>query len=463
MLQRRIRLMRGHVVVCGLGYVGTAFVHRLREAGVQLVGIEVDPAIPGIELCRSLNIPVVVGDAQLARTLHAAGVPRAARLLAVCSQDAVNTEIVAVARRLTIRRPDDQLRCLAQIGDPQLRALLRIQQANVTSDSSWSVDFFHNDETGAWLWLEDFPINAHGGRPHMLVSRLDGLATWLVRYAAREWCDDRTDDTPLWVTVVDDDAEERVRALIDECPALELACRFRYSSTAVREVHRLAACLAHEGAPPISRAYVTAYRDEEALEAALVLRRELDAAVPLVVAFSRAHEVGRTIGELTNTDMFPALERTCTIELVQGGFFERIAVAIYRRWRDEAAAGQPRLSWGELDESRKESSRAQARDIAVNLRSIGCAIAPLRDWDAQDFTFSDEEVERLAIAEHDRWLRERIAAGWTLGDNDVERKNNLYMVPWENLPPNIAEYDRIFVREIPAVLASAGFQIIRVQ
>ena len=96
-------------------------------------------------------------------------------------------------------------------------------------------------------------------------------------------------------------------------------------------------------------------------------------------------------------DVFPILQRTCTTELLQSGSFHGIAVAIHRRWcAEQLAAGKPAPSWDELDESRKESSRAQARHIAVKLASIGCAIAPLRDWGASDFAFSDEEVERLA-------------------------------------------------------------------
>ena len=54
-------------------------------------------------------------------------------------------------------------------------------------------------------------------------------------------------------------------------------------------------------------------------EAALTLRHYLDAAVPMVVALSRTDGVARLItdatasGELTNVDVFPALERTCPL------------------------------------------------------------------------------------------------------------------------------------------------------
>lgn len=145
---------------------------------------------------------------------------------------------------------------------------------------------------------------------------------------------------------------------------------------------------------------------------------------------------------------------------------EPIAQAIHERWRrEQLEAGRPAPSWRELDESRKESSRAQARDIPVKLRAVGCDVATRRDSDAGtdtgDFTFTDEEVQILGAVEHDRWMRERIAAGWTAGDKDAARKTTPYLVPFDELPADIAEYDRMFVREIPRLLASAGLRVVR--
>jgi hypothetical protein len=98
--QTRIRFMSNHVVICGLGYVGSLFLRELREQGVRAVVIESDPTNPLLATCRAWRVPVVLGEAQLQRSLTTAGVDRAAGLLAVCPDDAVNTEIVAVARQL---------------------------------------------------------------------------------------------------------------------------------------------------------------------------------------------------------------------------------------------------------------------------------------------------------------------------------------------------------------------------
>lgn len=467
--QMKIPLMRGHTVMCGLGYVGSVFLRHLREAGEPVVVIESDAANPSIEMCRSLNVPVIVGDAQLPRTLLAAGVDRAARVLAVCSQDAVNAEIVAVAGHLALGRSSGALSCLARIGQPELCALLRIREVGL-ADVASALAFFNTNEISARLMLDAFPIDTERDRPHILVADLDSLGAWVVYHGARGWYEHRADNTtPLVVTVVDHHADQRVESLVGRYPALDKVCEFIPIPASVSEIHRLREHHADVAAPPLTRAYVSACDDGYAVEMGLQLRHELDAAIPLVVALARSDGVARLLdgsgsAEGLNIDVFPSLEKTCTVELIWGGSYEAIAHAIHRRWcAEQLASGKPAPSWSELDESRKESSRSQARHIAVKLRSIACDIVPLRDWDASEFAFCDDEVEMLGIAEHDRWMAERLANGWSLGDKGIEHKTTPYLVPFADLPDDIAEYDRIFVRQIPALLASAGLQVVRTQ
>jgi voltage-gated potassium channel Kch len=470
--QMRIPLMRNHVVICGLGVdAGNVFVRHLRDERIDVVVIELDANNPGIELCRSLGVPVVIGDAQRQRTLQAAGADRASRVLAITSDDAVNTQIVAAVRELTAHR-SRQLRCLALITNPEFCRLLRVQEAQ-RGDPELSIDFFNIDEISARLMLEDFPIDVSHGQPHIVVAHLDPLGVWLVYHAARTWYENRGDSRePLVVTVFDHYPTDRVEELLGEHPALEKACKFVTFFATARDISHLPEHHRSADTPPISRAYVTSYRDANAFETALQLRHELDPTIPVVAALSRLHGVAgllddvKEAGALSNIDVFPSMERSCTAELVRGGSFEPMAQAIHERWRQEAIAkGEAAPAWQELDEPRKESSRDQARQIPIHLRKIDCAIAPLRDWEAKDFTFTDSEITLLAMAEHERWNRERIADGWTLADvKNVERKETPYLLPWEELTklyPDAAELDPVSIRAMPAILASAGLQIIR--
>ena len=482
--QMRIPLMRNHVVICGLGdYVGSVFLRQLRDERIGVVVIERDAANPNIELCRSLGVPVIIGDAQRERTLQSAGTQRAWRVLAITPDDAANTQIVAMARVLPGSR---DRRCLALVTNPEFCRLLRIQEAQ-RGDPELSVDFFNIDEISARLLLEDFPLDTDRDQPHIVVAHLDPLGAWLVYHAARAWFDNRGGNpAPLVVTVLDQHARERVEELLSEHPALEKACQFNTFSPTPRDLGRLAEYLRDPATPQISRAYVTAYRDEQVLETALTLRHELDSTVPVVAALSLPQGVASLLddvkdaGLLTNFEMFSSTERTATVELVRGGSFEQLAHAIHELWRKEQiSAGKPDPTWQDVNESRRESSRDQARDIPVKLRMIGCAIAPLRDWGAKDFTFSPAEIDVLAIAEHERWNRDRIASGWTLIDlptaDDPQQAKRLleearqrnqtpYLLPWDALSqryPDVAEFDRMFVREIPSILAAAGLQVIR--
>jgi hypothetical protein len=494
--QTRIRFMSGHVVICGLGYVGSLFLRELREQGVRAVVIESDPTNPRLEVCRAWRIPVVIGEAQLQRNLTTAGVHRASGLLAVCPEDVVNTEVVAVARQLTdearkptiapegllalpVSRHRKELSCLARIGDPDLCRLLRIQESDLRDPSS-SLVFFNTDEVSARFLLDEFEIDPDDeGRPHILVSNLESLGQWLVLRAALTWYWLGPEEkTPLFITVVDDQADERVQSLLDQHPDLDDICHFIYCSTSIRDLRELPDQYTEHEAPPLTRVYVSAYRDEDALEIALRLRHELDlrkpgpdrdAVLPMVVALSRPDGAARVIGEantngrLKGVKVFSTLERTCTVELVVGGLHEPLAVALHNLWRaKQLAKGELAPTWEELDEPRKDSSRAQARDIVPKLRSISCDIAPLRHWGAAKFEFEHDEVEFLAAAEHRRFCEERIAGGWTPGPRNPAEKTTPYLVEFNKLPKDIADLDRMFVWEIPAVLALAGVQVIRV-
>ncbi|MER7398060.1 NAD-binding protein [Streptomyces sp. NPDC000151] len=113
-LRRPPRGISGHVVLLGLGKVGTRVLARLRELGVPVVCVEEDPDARGIPLARRLRVPTVLGDATEDGVLEAAGIARARTLLALTSEDGTNLEASLYARsvkpqlRVTLRLFDDR-------------------------------------------------------------------------------------------------------------------------------------------------------------------------------------------------------------------------------------------------------------------------------------------------------------------------------------------------------------------
>ncbi|WP_051764247.1 potassium channel family protein [Streptomyces sp. NRRL F-5135] len=99
-LRRPPRGLSGHVVLLGLGKIGSRVLVRLRELGIPVVCVEEDPEARGIPLARSLRVPTVVGDVTQEGVLEAAKIQRAHALLALTSADIINLEAALYARSL---------------------------------------------------------------------------------------------------------------------------------------------------------------------------------------------------------------------------------------------------------------------------------------------------------------------------------------------------------------------------
>ncbi|MFI5976332.1 NAD-binding protein [Streptomyces sp. NPDC051452] len=102
-LRRPPRGLGGHVVLLGLGKIGTRVLTRLRELGVPVVCVEADPEARGLAVARRLRVPVVLGDVTQEGVLESAKIHRAHALLAVTSSDTTNLEAALYARTV---RPD---------------------------------------------------------------------------------------------------------------------------------------------------------------------------------------------------------------------------------------------------------------------------------------------------------------------------------------------------------------------
>jgi len=126
------RRLRGHVVVCGLGAVGTAVARGLRARGARVV--VVDP-LADDELHRETNprCPVIVGDATRPVILRRAGIGRARALVACTSNDALNLEIGLTAQSVAESRPAEApLRLVLRCFDAELARRIHAVSANYT-------------------------------------------------------------------------------------------------------------------------------------------------------------------------------------------------------------------------------------------------------------------------------------------------------------------------------------------
>ncbi|MFE2352621.1 NAD(P)-binding protein [Streptomyces parvulus] len=112
-LRKPPRGLGGHVVLLGLGKIGTRVLTRLREMDIPVVCVESDPEARGMATARRLRVPVVLGDVTQEGVLEAAKIHRAHSLLALTSVDTTNLEAVLYGRsvrsglRVVLRLYDD--------------------------------------------------------------------------------------------------------------------------------------------------------------------------------------------------------------------------------------------------------------------------------------------------------------------------------------------------------------------
>jgi ppGpp synthetase/RelA/SpoT-type nucleotidyltranferase len=129
----------------------------------------------------------------------------------------------------------------------------------------------------------------------------------------------------------------------------------------------------------------------------------------------------------------------------------------------EADVVPSRRKWENLPPDLQASSKAQIIYAAEILSSEGYAIVKHTgaNKDIPLVEFSPTEIDRMGELEHGRWNIERLAAGWTLGPKNVEKKVTPWLMSWKDLPDYMKEYDRDAIRNYAAVLREAGFAIVK--
>jgi len=57
-----------------------------------------------------------------------------------------------------------------------------------------------------------------------------------------------------------------------------------------------------------------------------------------------------------------------------------------------------------------------------------------------------------ASAQHDEWMRAKIAAGWVLGEKkDAEKKTHPALIPYDHLAPEVKAKDAVFTAVVRAL------------
>jgi hypothetical protein len=140
------------------------------------------------------------------------------------------------------------------------------------------------------------------------------------------------------------------------------------------------------------------------------------------------------------------------------------------RLRHPAVPSEPRdftgRSWAELDDFIRQDNILQLRSIMTAVVARGRRWVPGRAVAPGSFIeLNDRDLEEVTRAEHTRWYRRRLAAGWSAGSEQdgsgaAVTSNalvNSRVVPWNDLPADKRMEGIEYLRSQLAQLEDVGF------
>jgi len=512
----RLRHMRGHAVLCGLGDWSVELARELRAAREKVVIVEKDPADEWIPVCRARGIPIVVGDATDEMILSRVGIEGARSLVAFCSEDGTNASVAqAAGRALKGNKRKTPLPCHVHITDVSLREAFERERVLGGASGMTDVHLFSCFQAAAReLVREAFSSSRmenlkSPSTVHLVVLGFSGMGAEVALQAAR--LGHFRPGVRLRITVVDLD-ETAVSAFRARYPAMGredvAAFEFRKAGVESEDARAFLEKAAEEEGVVLFCA-VCIGDDCRAVDAALRLPRVfrerrlpvhvwLRDADGIAALFSRSPEEGAVLPAHLSPFGLP---RSCASRAALLGIdSDRVARAIQTDYRterlrqelekegktlpQEVTGPEPDLDVLErliaeipkladdramrpsesLTEEFRNSNRQQADHMPIKLRTIGCyaAKAPESPNDGEA-RFTKEESEMLAEMEHRRWIAERRLAGWDYapGKKNVDLKLSPSLLPWDELEEKIKDYDRNTVGRIPNYLTILGLKMFR--
>lgn len=188
---REISKMRDHVVLAGLGKLGSTIFDFLREEKIKVVPVEIDEKNLALSRIKNACLPFIVGDFTKDFNLKKSNIRKAKAYFALSGNDVANVDSA-----LLVKKMNPNCRCLIQISDPffleNINSVLREK----------GIEFFNSYEIVARKTLSDIKSNAklNSSRETIIIAGFGRFGKILVK----EIYEDRTaSDNNYDIVVID--------------------------------------------------------------------------------------------------------------------------------------------------------------------------------------------------------------------------------------------------------------------
>jgi hypothetical protein len=466
----QIRRRGGHSVIVGSSPLARAILREWRKAGRSV--IVVSPRAADGVVASTLRAAFVLGDGQDVSP-EILGLAHAAALACVGGVDTENVESgVAAVAWSREHRPTGSppLLVMLHVDDPFLRAQIDQRIDRFAALDKVQLRLFSKAQISARRLLRDHPLTTFSVRgehdPRLWVFGFGTLGEEIALGALRLARTAR--GARPSIVVVDRAADDRRASFLGRWPGAEHIADLRFEKAQADEGEPLC-----ERLPRPTAIYLCFTSDELNLAAAIAVCAVFERrGWPLPPVYLRSTEstlaaLGPDLSRHPWTFHFGDMGWV-TEEVLFGDRLDGAARHSHERYLAEAAVRGEALGsrrslrpWILLPEDLKDDNRHVADHLFVKLRDIGCVARP--DAAAPEpLVLNGAEIELLARVEHERWMAQRLLAGWRYAaarDDAAQRHPDI--LPYDQLSEPRREIDRDVVRDIPALLASLGFGLQR--
>ena len=402
--------------------------------------------------------------------------PRAAALRAAPDRHLRRRRGEPRRRRTPPRRAEAATRdqtVLVHLEDLELWRVLQAQMLASPPPAGLRIEFFNVLDAAARRLIERHPPSAArpAGESHVLFVGLDGMGEFALIQVAR-----RSRGEGLRISIAGPEADEQLADLLERHPELAEACTLKptRSRSARRGSSAASSPATTRGCPTSTAIYVCLPQPTDALAAALMLRSrpETRSAAVVVTLWDRRTAVAQLIrqggGQLHDVEEFAVLDETLVADVGVLGTNEllaRLRHEAYIEWereRGETPATNPSMvPWTSCP---SRSRRRTAHSPAGSARSSpprGARSSRRRSSTSRSARGLQRRRGRGARSRRARPLDERpdrARLAVRAGAKDPVAKTHPLLKPWEELGEVDRERDRGSIRELPGLLARAGFE-----
>ncbi len=439
----RLSRWKGHAVICGAGERGRQLAVALRKEGRQVVVIEKDEQADTLADIRAAGARVVVGSGTDPARQADARLEHAAIVAAVTPCEESNLQFVLAASRRSSGLP---LRALAH-ATRSFAEIFETRPPFARIEDGKECGFFDHDVAASRLLVSQYAVDLvpdllAASRPPRLLLAGDGDILPELLGVVVTQCQYAGSAVPrIDLVIVDADAFAREFPLSH--PQLGLVADLHLRVMTLPLALRLDLAEFHSDVDeqPYDLAFVACREDIDTLTLARNLAQQTGRVRRDIVAGLRpsTHLMRLFIDEqpLAGVQPHDVVALGCSAEIVLHGRLDAVARGIHEAYlADQLAAGRvvgsaPALvPWEELPEGLRQANRAQADHIPIKRRTLA-------------ISDSAAMVEALAVAEHRRWMAEKIVANWRYAARrDDARRRHPSIRPYDELSDAEKQKDR---------------------